>query len=158
MSWRRLSLRCARHPTPTNGAERALSLDNLVGARRARRRDGKAHRPRGFEIDAELENRRLLHGQIARPGALEDLRGVQAALAEGVHEAWPIAHQAAGRGIFPVAEDRGNAMTRRQRCDLVAPAAEVWIDADDQPAVAVLHEARERRVDFSLAAGLQDIE
>src|SRR4029434_7818047 len=48
-------------------------LDDLVCPQERRRRDRQARRLGGLEVDHQLELRRLLDGQVAGPGALEDL-------------------------------------------------------------------------------------
>src|SRR5438132_11287815 len=49
------------------------SLDHLVGAGDERRRDVKAKRLRGLEVNDQLELRRLLHRKLAGLRALENL-------------------------------------------------------------------------------------
>src|SRR5262247_2170881 len=51
----------------------ASSLDHLVGPREHRPRDSESERLRRLEVDDEIELGGLLHGQIGRLGALDDL-------------------------------------------------------------------------------------
>src|SRR5262245_6552815 len=50
----------------------AGSLDDFVGPGQDRWRDGQPQRPRGLEVDDQLELRRLLDRQVRRPRALQD--------------------------------------------------------------------------------------
>src|ERR1700721_2321993 len=94
-----------RRTAPARGPTRRVSFDDLVGAGEGRLRagggglrHGEAERLGGLEIDDQLEGGRLLHRQIGRLGAVEDLSGVNADLAIYADEARPIADQPAGRG------------------------------------------------------------
>src|SRR5439155_3309074 len=49
------------------------SFDHLVGAAEDRRRDRKAERPGGLEVDRQLEPGRLLHRRFARSRSLQHL-------------------------------------------------------------------------------------
>src|SRR5207245_2452959 len=51
---------------------RARLLDDLIRPQQHRLWDRQADRLGGFEIDDQLELRRLLHGQISRTSALEN--------------------------------------------------------------------------------------
>src|SRR5690348_14288192 len=51
----------------------ALLFDDRGRAQEQRRRNGDVQRLGGLEIDRQLERGRLLHGQVPRPRALEDL-------------------------------------------------------------------------------------
>src|SRR5438270_7576002 len=108
------------------------SLDNLVGAYQHRLRHGEAERLGGLEVDDQLEGRRVLDRQIGGLGALEDLSRVSADQAKGRSEACSIADQAAGSGEFTPRIDRRNGMARCQRHQLLAPAAQERIRADDE--------------------------
>src|ERR1700732_2720391 len=104
-----------RRTAPARGPTRRVSFDDLVGAGEDRLRHGEAERLGGLEIDHQLEGGRLLHRQIGRLGAVEDLSGVNADLAIYADEARPIADQPAGRGELAPFIDRGNLIARRQR-------------------------------------------
>src|SRR5437870_3333660 len=56
-------------------------LDHLVGARKQRRRNFDANRPRGLEIDHQLILGRRLHRQVGRLLALEDAIDIGSRLA-----------------------------------------------------------------------------
>src|SRR3989442_8932764 len=56
------------------------SLNNLIGTHEHGLWNRHAERLRGLEIDDELEPRRLLDGEIARLGALEDLDDITGGL------------------------------------------------------------------------------
>src|SRR5947207_5845923 len=109
-------------------------LYDLVGLGEKCRWNINAERLGGLEIDDQLEGRRLLDRQIGGLGALENLSRVSADLVKGKSEACSIADQAAGSGEFTPRIDRRNGMARCQRHDLLAPAAQERIRADDERA------------------------
>src|SRR5205807_342167 len=51
----------------------AHSLDHLIGGGEQRRRHGETQRPRGLEIDGEIEFGRLLDRELGHLGALQQL-------------------------------------------------------------------------------------
>src|SRR6202023_505234 len=69
-----------------------------------------------------------------------------------------IADQAAGLSEFTPLVDCRNAMTCRQRHELLALAAEERVAADDERAGMQLDECCEGGVDLAFATGLQDME
>ncbi len=77
---------------------------------------------------------RLLDRQIGGLGALEDFSRVMANQAKGRSEAGSIADQPAGSGKFTPRIDRRNGTARCQRDELLAPAAQERIRADDERA------------------------
>src|SRR5215831_16304267 len=139
-------------------ARHARSLDHLISAGEDRRRDRQAERLCGVEIDNQLEPRRLLDRQIARLGALEDLPGVNADLAIDTGDAGPIADQAAGRSKLTPLIDRRHGTTRRQRHELLAPAEEERVGANEERPGMQLGWSGEGGVDLTFGAGLQDLE
>src|SRR5215469_17289315 len=90
-------------------------------------------------------------------GALEDLSGVSADQAIHSREASSIADQAADRDELAPLIDRRNGMTRCQRHELVAPAEEERVGADERGGMQ-LDKGCEGGVDLAFGAGLQDIE
>src|SRR5215471_3333643 len=134
------------------------SLDHLVGAGEDRWRHRQAERLCGFQVDDKLECGRLLDRQIGRLGSLEDLSGVNADQAKGGCEARSVADQAAGSSELAPRIYRRNCMARCQSHELLAPAAEERIRADDERAGVRWNEGRENGVDLAFAAGLEDSE
>jgi hypothetical protein len=63
------------------GGVTAFSLDHLVGAQQERLRNGEPERLGGLEIDGQIELRGLLHRQVSRLGALQDLVHIDGATA-----------------------------------------------------------------------------
>ena len=55
------------------GVRRRGSADHLIRLQEERWGDGEAERLGGLEIDHQLEFHRLLHGQVARLGAFQNL-------------------------------------------------------------------------------------
>src|SRR6267378_6972118 len=80
-------------------------LDHLISPQQQRRRDREAERLGSFEIDYELELRRLLDRQVGWLGAFEDSVDVSRRLPELTREARPERQQTAGVRIFPPLED-----------------------------------------------------
>src|SRR6516162_6524424 len=79
-------------------------------------------------------------------------------MAPNVGETRPIANQAARRHEFAPFVDRRNGMTRRERYELLAPAIEEGIGADDECTNVQLHKGGEGSIDRSFGAGCQDTE
>src|SRR6516225_502714 len=71
------------------------SFNHLIGTGKQHWRHVKQECSRGFEIDDQLERRRLENRQVRRARTLEDLRGIHAVLTIRADEARSIAHQAA---------------------------------------------------------------
>src|SRR6516162_2182127 len=96
-------------------------FDDLVGAGEDRWRDCQAERLGGFEIDHQLEGRRLLDRQISGFCAVEDFCGVNAGQAKGGGEARSITDQAAGYGEFTQRIDHRYGMACCQCDELLLP-------------------------------------
>ena len=78
------------------------------------RRDGKAERLRGFEVDEQIEFRRQHDRQVTRLFALQNAADIVAGLSIGVGPAGAVADEAAGFGLFAIGEDRRQGVARRQ--------------------------------------------
>ena len=90
-------------------------FDHLVGGGEQLRMEFEAERFGGLEVDHQLEFGGPHDRQIGRLLALENPPGVNARLPIGIHNAGPVAHQAASRGSFAIVVDRRQRMARRQR-------------------------------------------
>src|SRR5882724_5141305 len=88
-------------PPPRGAADRHRLLDHLIRPRQQRRRDRQAEGLGGLEVDDQLELRRLLDGQIARLGALENLVHVGRGAPKQISKVRSIGHKAPGIDILP---------------------------------------------------------
>jgi hypothetical protein len=131
-----------------------LLFNDLVGAGEDRWRDCQPERLRSFEIDHQLEGRRLRNRQIGRLGTLQNSPGVNAGLAKESVGVGAIAHQAAGRYKYRVPIDRRNGVLRCQGHELRAPAGEERIGRDEEPAGLQLLDGRKGGIDLGFGAGL----
>jgi len=77
--------------------EHAL-FDHLICPEKEWLRDGQPERPRGLEVDDQLESSRLLDGQICGLRAFENLVDESHRLAPGVRKVNTVANQATGFG------------------------------------------------------------
>src|SRR5262245_16523008 len=100
----RKSLLCAK-PSPLEQkqtrpplacATLAPSFEHLVSTRKQRLRNRDTQRLRCLQIDEEIELGRLLHGQVAGVGPLEDLVHTGGSTAPNIGCARPIRHEAPG--------------------------------------------------------------
>src|SRR5262245_3035598 len=90
------------------------SLYDLVRSQQHRLRDRQAEPLRGFEIDHQLELRWLLHRQIARLCALEDLVDKDRGAPEQVRQARAIRYRDARVRKLSQTTDRGQTVLCRQ--------------------------------------------
>src|SRR6266540_4482209 len=90
--------------TPISRESRPRSFDDLVGTGQHRLRNRQPDRLGGFEIDDQLELRRLLHGKVCRLRALEDLVHVDGRALVDILAVRVVAHQAAGLHEVPSLE------------------------------------------------------
>src|ERR1051325_6385351 len=84
------------------------SFHDLIRPQQQRRRDREAEGFRGLEVDDELELGWLLHGQVTRSGAFEDLVHINSGASKQVNPERPIGHEA------PVIDEISYHVHRRQ--------------------------------------------
>src|SRR5258707_111956 len=84
-----------KRPKAGMTAPRKALFDDLIRALQERRRDRQAERLGGLEVDHEVELRRLLDRQIARPGAPKDLVNVPGEATQHVGIINRVGHQSA---------------------------------------------------------------
>src|SRR5713226_5349187 len=111
----------------------ATLLNHLVGEREDLWRNFKPQSPRGLEIEDQLELGDLLDRQIDGLLALENSAGVDAGLAVRLHNAAPVAHQAAGGDEIARLKDRRGRVAEGQVDKLFTTANEERIGTDHEP-------------------------
>src|SRR5262249_28289029 len=85
---------------------------------------------------------------IGRLLTLQDPGGIDATLARGIGNAWPVAHQAASTGKFAVLIDRRNAMKRCKSDNSIALAVKKRGRADQERTSATLGEVYEGGIEI----------
>jgi hypothetical protein len=120
------------------------SFDHLVGERKQIIGDFQAECFGSPKIDYKLEFRRLQNRQLGRLGPLENSGGVDTVVPVGVGDAYPIAEQSAGYGIFAELIDGRQALAFREANDLLTPRVEIRVRADEQRADAFRNQRGER--------------
>jgi hypothetical protein len=84
----------------------------------------------GFEIDAEVEFRRLLHGDVAGLGPAQNLIDQLGGAPKQAWLAWPIAEQKACWGTAAGAEHRRQSSAQSQRVDTSTLRIDQCIDGN----------------------------
>src|SRR5271155_4529122 len=122
--------------------------DHLVSDGQQRLRAGEAERLGSTQVDHEVELGRLLHWEVGRFGAPENLRGIEGPdLPNGRDTIGGVTHQTSGNREASVRIDRRNPMACRQVYDFFAIPLEEDMRADDQRAGSALDKGREGRID-----------
>src|SRR5215470_8080978 len=96
--------------SPTANRSGARLLDHLVCPPEHRLRDGEVERPSRLEVDDQLELRRLLHGEIAWLGTIEDPVHVDRRTPKDLAQIRPVRHQAPGFHVAALLEHRRDSM------------------------------------------------
>jgi tripartite-type tricarboxylate transporter receptor subunit TctC len=124
-------------------------LDHIVGAGKQERWNLQAERLGGLEIDGKREPVRELDRQVAGLGAFEDAVGVARRLPILMRqiEVGAVRQQAAVARKIVIAADRGQAIAHRQVSDQLLVQAGEGVGRQDQPAVWLARDARQRGLD-----------
>src|SRR5262249_11289167 len=93
-------------------------LDQVVSTDEQRQRHFNPDRLRGLEIDNEFKPGWLLHGQVTRPCALENLGHDQSALSPHVRKNRPIRDEPSGLRMLPPLVNGQEPILRREADDL----------------------------------------
>jgi hypothetical protein len=118
-------------------------FDHLAGEREDLRRNFEAELPCGFQIDGEFKFRRLQDRQVGRLGTLENSANIESCLAQRLRTTGTVAHPTACRDVLSERINRRHGVARRERDDLIAPAAKEWIDFDEKRADLLLSDRGE---------------
>src|SRR6266487_3154764 len=133
----------------------AHSLDYLIGAGEQRRWHPEAKRPRGVEVDQQLELGRLQDRKVGRLGTLEDTRGIEPDLAASISEVGSVAHQPAGFDKNALRIGCRNRVAYRQNGKLHAPRSVESASCDKQRVDFLAREALKGCVDLAASGGLE---
>src|SRR5262245_53054646 len=76
-------------------------LDHLIRLEQDLRGDGDAEGLGGLQVDGQIELRRLLHRQVSRLGAFEDLIDMDSSASAQVRPTWAIRHKTASLHPIP---------------------------------------------------------
>src|SRR4051794_22178044 len=115
-----------------NNGQWVSLFKHLVGAGRQCGRHFETQHLCGAQIDDEFELGWLHDRQVGGALALENPRSIEADLAISVGKACPITHEAAGRDVLAQFIDRRNGIMLCKRDELLAPAVEKRVAANQQ--------------------------
>src|SRR5215831_15100979 len=132
------------------------SFDHLVGAAQQRDSEHDAERPGGLDIDNQLKFHRLLDGQIAGLGSLENFSGVDADLSICIGKNGSIAHQATGHWKISPLIHRRYGVAGGEGGDMISSAVEKRLALDEQCSGALSDESCECIVDVAVVACIED--
>jgi hypothetical protein len=93
---------------------------SITSSRKRQKGIGDYHTLRlgGLEIDDQFKSRRLYNRQVTWIFTVENSAGVDAYLMIGIHDRWPVAHQATSHGVFGIGIDRRQREACRQHNNL----------------------------------------
>src|SRR5712671_1922956 len=106
----------------------------------------EAERLRGLQVNDELDFDRLLDGQIARAGALQNLVNVEGRAPETSRTIDPVAHERSIRRPFARPSDDRPPLRCRQPEDALSLGNEDRASNDDEGLRASVRQARDCRV------------
>src|SRR5262249_47552948 len=138
---------CGAPPPVASSAFVAL-FDDLIRPQQERRRDGEAEGLGGFEVDDELEFRRLLDGKVGGLCALEDLVHVDGSMSANLKGTEAVRHEPAGVYVCPLPVDTWKPMLYGDLREMFTVNAGDHIERDNDSANAI---------PFCLGYGLVDI-
>src|SRR5262245_61200870 len=128
---RRSRRKICRRAMEEEGGE---SFDHLVGAGEKGFRNRKANRFRGFDVDDKFKLGGLIDRQLGGRRAIENAPHVDSRAAIIIERVVAVAHQPPLFDKFAVGVHGGDAVTRRQRNNLLPPAGKERIATDKKRA------------------------
>src|SRR5262245_22291706 len=146
-----------RHP-PGSEADIPTLLDHFVGAPNQRVGDLYAKRLGGFEIEDHLNFRGLIDRQISGFFTFKYAATVNADLPVPFGVAGSVTQQGTRRGKLAIRKDRGYSMASCKLAQSPAAAGKKCIGTDYEPAQSELGQAFKGRIEFVIAARIQDVE
>src|SRR5262245_14036596 len=127
---------------------------------RQRRRPGaenvKTKRTRRLLIDDKFKLGRLQHWKVSGLGALENVAGIDADLAEHVGKNRPVAHQEASFDHLARNITRGYSVAHRQCGELYSAAGKKAIARNEKGLRPFTHKSSESSVDLARGAGIEE--
>src|SRR5207249_10581039 len=124
------------------------SLDDLVGSYQERLGDGQPEGLGDLHVDHEFELRWLLHWEVGRFGALEDLVDIYGSATADLGAPRSVGNQAAGDHVVFTEIHGWQPNLRGELCDFPASATDDRVAGNDETLNARLMYPREGRADL----------